>query len=45
MKNNVFLQVKKLDFTPIEWKLLHNDKKLKIEIERLNKQSKNLLNF
>jgi len=45
MENNVFLQVETLDFVPIGWDLLYNDEKLELEIERLNKQSKNVFKF
>jgi hypothetical protein len=43
MENNVFLQVETLDFVPIGWDLLYNDEKLELEIERLNKRTKNAL--
>lgn len=45
MENNLFLQVETLDFVPIGWHLLYNDEKLKLEIERLNKRTKNALTF
>jgi len=45
MESDVFLQVETLDFVPIGWDLLYNDEKLELEIERLNKQSKNVFKF
>lgn len=45
MENNLFLQVETLDFVPMSWDLLYDDEKLELEIEQLNKRTKNALGF